>query len=343
MRILVQIGHPAHVHFFKNFMWEAQKRGHEIFISAIDKEVTLDLLRKYNFNYDVSEKKRNNFFGNVIQLVKGDLKTYKMQKQHDIDLIIGIPNEFGAHVSKITKAKSIGFTDTEHAKLSNLITFPFIDVICTPSCYKRDIGKKQIRYNGYHELAYLHPNYFTPNPEVLDELGLDKDEPFMILRFVSWNASHDVGQHGINNKVEFVRKLEEYCKVLITSEGELDDTLENYRIRTSPEKLHDLLYYASLYVGDGATTATECAILGTPSIYVSSLVGTMGNFIELENNYGLIFNYSDPDKALDKAVNLIQKPSLKADWKQKRDQLLKDKIDVTAFMVELIENYPNFL
>lgn len=206
----------------------------------------------------------------------------------------------------------------------------------------KNIGEKQIRYNGYHELAYLHPNYFTPNPEVLDELGLNKDETFIILRFVSWNASHDVGQHGINNKIEFVKNLEKYGKVLITSEGELDGLLEKYRIRTSPEKLHDLLYYASLYVGDGATTATECAILGTPSIYVSSLVGTMGNFIELENNYGLIFNYNDPDKALEKAVELIQKPNLKEDWKQKRDQLLKDKIDVTAFMVELIESYPNF-
>lgn len=339
MNILVEIGHPGHVHFFKNFIWEAQKRGHKIFINAINKEVTSDLLKKYDFKSEISKKNKNNLIGNAIQLVKGDLKTYKMQKNHNIDIIVGIPNEFGAHISKITKAKSISFTDTEHAKLSHLITFPFVDVICTPSCFKKNIGKKQFRYNGFHELAYLHPNYFTPNPEVLDELGLNKDEDFIILRFVSWDATHDVGQHGINNKIEFVKKLEKYGRVLITSEGELDDVLEEYRIKAPPDKLHDLLYYASLYVGDGATTAAESAILGTPSIYVSSLVGTMGNFIELEEKYGLLFSYIDSDKALSKAVELMQKPNLKDEWKKKRDQLLKDKIDVTAFMVDFVSKY----
>jgi predicted glycosyltransferase len=87
--------------------------------------------------------------------------------------------------------------------------------------------------------------------------------------------------------------------------------------------------------------ATESAILGTPSIYVSSLVGTMGNFIELEQKYGLIFNYNDPDKAMNKAMELIQKPDIKKEWKKKREKLLTDKIDVTAFVVKLIENYPD--
>ena len=37
---------------------------------------------------------------------------------------------------------------------------------------------------------------------------------------------------------------------------------------------------------------------------------------------------------------LIQKPNLKEEWKKKREKLLKDKIDVTAFMVWFIKNYP---
>jgi len=200
--------------------------------------------------------------------------------------------------------------------------------------------EKQIRYNGYHELAHLHPNYFTPNPAVLDELGLGKDDTFIILRFVSWTASHDIGQHGIRDMTALVRELERYGQVFITSEGRLDGGLAKYQIKVAPEKMHDLLYYASLYAGEGATMASEAAVLGTPSIYVSSLVGTMGNFIELERKYGLVFNYSDPDKTMNKAAELIQEPDLKKEWKKKREQLLEDKIDVTAFMVWFVENYP---
>jgi predicted glycosyltransferase len=245
-----------------------------------------------------------------------------------------------AHVSALINKPSILFNDTEHGTLQNLLSYPFASAICTPSCYTKDLGKKQIRYNGYHELAYLHPNYFTPNSAVLDEMGLSKNDTFVILRFVSWDASPDVGQHGIKNKIALVRELEKYGRVLITSEGRLDGGLAKYQIKVSPEKMHDLLYYASLHVGEGATMATESAILGTPSIYVSSLVGTMGNFIELEQKYGLVFNYNDFDKAMKKAVELIQKPKLKERWREKKEKLLKDKIDVTAFMVWLIEIYP---
>jgi predicted glycosyltransferase len=51
MRIVVDIGHPAHVHLFKNFVWEMQKRGHEILITASKKEVSLRLLDAYGFDY----------------------------------------------------------------------------------------------------------------------------------------------------------------------------------------------------------------------------------------------------------------------------------------------------
>jgi len=200
--------------------------------------------------------------------------------------------------------------------------------------------EKQIRYDGYHELAYLHPNHFTPNPAVLDEIGLGEDDTFIILRFVSWTASHDIGQHSIQDRTALVQELERYGQVFITSEGRLDGGLAKYQIKVAPEKMHDLLYYASLYVGEGATMASEAAVLGTPSIYVSSLVGTMGNFIELEQKYGLVFNYSDSDKTMNKAAELIQEPDLKKEWKKKREKLLEDKIDVTAFMVWFIEKYP---
>ena len=235
---------------------------------------------------------------------------------------------------------SIIFTDSEPAKLANAITFPFANVICTPSCYRDRLDEKQIRYNGYHELAYLHPNRFTPNPAVLDELGLAEGDPFIIVRFVSWQASHDVGQHGIRDKVGLVKALEQYGRVLITSEGALPPELQPYQIRVSPEKLHDLLYYATLYVGEGGTTASEAAVLGTPSIYVSSLVGTMGNFIELEETYDLLYSFTDGSAALGKAIEILQDPASKRKWRVKRERLLADKIDVTAFMVWFVENYP---
>jgi len=340
MRILIDMGHPGHVHFFKNFIWDMETKGHTVLITARNKEITLDLLSKYHFDFIPVGRQKSGKFNLIKEWVLRDLQILKIAREFHPDFLMGIGNPSVAHVAKLLRKRSLVFTDTEHAKFANGVTFPFADVICTPSCFNYDAGPKQVRYNGYHELAYLHPNRFTPNPTVLTEIGLTEDDPFIIVRFVSWEASHDIGQHGIRDKVGLVKALEQYGRVLITSEGTLPEELQSYQIRVSPEKLHDLLYYATLYVGEGGTTASEAAVLGTPSLYVSSLAGTMGNFIELEGTYGLLYSFTDGDAALSKAIEILEDPESKEKWRTKRDRLLADKIDVTAFMVWFVENYP---
>ncbi len=66
----------------------------------------------------------------------------------------------------------------------------------------------------------------------------------------------------------------------------------------------------------------------------------MGNFIELEETYDLLYSFTDGGAALDKAVEILQDPKSKDKWRIKRDRLLTDKIDVTEFMVWFVENYP---
>jgi len=45
MRILVLIGHPAHVHNFRHFISEMEKRGHVLKVLAVEKDISLKLLK----------------------------------------------------------------------------------------------------------------------------------------------------------------------------------------------------------------------------------------------------------------------------------------------------------
>ena len=345
MKILIDIGHPAHVHQFRNAIKILKADGHKIFVTARNKEITLDLLNKFGMNYvEVGRYKKNNT-SKAVEMFRIDYKLYKLAKRFNPDVLIGgVGNVYVAHVSALINKPSILFNDTEHGTLQNLLSYPFASAICTPSCYKKDIGNKQIRYNGYHELAYLHPNYFKPNPAVLDEIGLSKDDTFIILRFVSWTASHDVGYSGltIDTKRKAVKEFEKYGHVFITSESPLSEEFERYRIAVSPEKIHDLMYYATLLYGESATMASECAVLGTHAIY-SDFAGR-GYTDEEEEKYELVFNFKldkeSQRESLEKAVELLENNNLKNIGEKKRKELLKDKIDVTAFMIWFVENYP---
>ncbi|MCG8551062.1 MAG: DUF354 domain-containing protein, partial [Desulfobacterales bacterium] len=288
MRIFIGICHPKDVHFWKHVIHNLEKDGHEVRILAWDKDVTLYLLDTYGFDYEVIGKSYKNFLMKFYDMLRSDVKVLKAAMKFKPDLFIhGDP--YLAHVSTITGKYHIEYCDTDHAKLIHLTTFPFSDVICTPASFNKEVDpKKHLTFNGYSELAYLHPAYFKPNPSVLDELGLKMGERFIVMRFVAWGASHDVNQQGFNSKEEIVEGLEKYGRVFIVSEKELDESLEKYRISIPAQKVHDLLYYATLYIGEGATMASEAAILGTPSIYINTL--RLGYTDEEENEYGLLYN-----------------------------------------------------
>lgn len=340
MKIVVDINHPAHVHFFKYFIWEMEKRGHNVLVTASEKDVTIKLLDNYGFDYINMGSYGTSLVEKLMNVPIKDFKMYKITKSFRPDIFVGLGSIRAAHVAYSMNRPSITLEDTEHSRAQLLLYFPFTSAVLTPSCFKKDLGEKQIRYNGYHELAYLHPKYFKPDSSVLNELDLNDNDILIVVRSVSWTASHDRGQYGIENRVDFIRNLEKYGRVLITSEGTLEKDLEKYRIILPPEKFHDLLYYATLYIGEGATIATEAAVLGTPSIYISSLAGTMGNLDELERKYDLMYSFASSDDALKKAMELLQKMNAKEDWRIKRNRMLKDKIDVTEFLIWFIENYP---
>ncbi len=193
-------------------------------------------------------------------------------------------------------------------------------------------------------MAYLRPKYFNPDKSALDYLGIG-DNKFVILRFSAYDALHDIGQSGFSkeNKIKLVKELEKYCRVFISSEKILPAELDPYKIKIPFHKIHDVLFFADLLICDTGTMATEAGILGTPAIRCQSFVGEkdMGNFNALEKEYRLIFNYKNPEEAIDKAIELIQISNLKKEWLIKKEELLKKTIDVTAFMVWFIENYPD--
>lgn len=335
MNILISIEHPAHVHLFKNLIWALEKDS-RIVIVAFEKDITIDLLDKYNFDYLNLKNYGKSLMAKGIKMPLMSYKLAKIALKNKVDLLMGV-SIFAAQAAFFTMKKSFIFTDTEHAKEQIALFKPFATKILTPDCFLYNLGKKQIRYPGYHELAYLHSNRFKPNPDVLKELGIIESVKFFVVRFVSWEASHDIGQKGLSleNQKKLVDLLSQHGRVIISSEKPLPPYFEPYRMNICPTKIHDLLYYATMYIGEGGTMASEAAVLGTFSIYINSLPA-MGYVKEEIEKYKLIFKSIDFNE-IASFLKQIDFDKVKSESKHKRIQLLKDKIDVTDYMIKLIE------
>jgi uncharacterized protein len=341
MRILVDIVHPADVHFFKYAMKEWCSKGYKILITARNKDITLQLLKAYEFEFTLISSQGKGLLAMAYELAVRNIRLCRIALRFQPDVLIGFSGISVSHVGKLLNIPSIVFYDTEFARLSNALTYPLASVVCTPDCYDGQIGRKHIRFQGYKDLAYLHPARFTPNSQIMQEAGIHPVSRFFIVRFVSWEAAHDVGEKGFSygNKVKFVRELSKYGQVFISSEGSLPIALSSYRLPISIDRMHDLMAFSHLYVGESATMASECAVLGVPAIYISTT--GRGYTTEQEQKYGLVFNFTDEqqDKAFEKMQELLMQSNLREEWLRRRERMLLEKIDVTAWIVKFIEDY----
>lgn len=319
------------------------QKGHDILFVSRNKEIEHKLLDLYNIPYLTRGKGRNGKIGKFIYLIYADLRIFSIAIKFKPDLFLNFLHPYPSQVAKLLNKPSLVFSDTEHANLHHKLTVPYATKIFTPLCYNIDLGEKHIRFNGYMELAYLHPNYFKPDPSILDLLGVKESDKFIIIRFVSWAAAHDFGHTGVSlkNKRKAIKAMSQFAKVFITSEGELPVDLEQYRIKIPFDKMHDAIYFSSLLFGESATMASEAAVLGTPSIFIDN--DGRGYTDEEERKYGLVFNFTESEKdqelAIQKALEIIQDKNGKEKYREIREKLLSDCIDTTQFMVHEVLKY----
>ena len=342
MNILLFVNTPAQVHEFKYVARTLETRGHRIMILARDYECTLPLLDAYGLRYEVYGKAQRRGYRRALELIPYVRKAHRLAGDFKPGILVGT-GIIAAYTSILFRKPCIVFTDTETPSLEQFLYKPFVKAIYTPSCFRKDLGRKHIRYDGFKELAYLHPDYFQPDASIYNLLGINNGEPYVIIRLNPLDAFHDIGIGGFSSedKHRLVQAIEPYARVFISSDAGLEPGLERYTIGIPPHRIHDAEYYAQLLVTDAGTMLTEAAILGTPGIHCSGYVARrcLGNLVELDEKYGLIFNYSNPNQAILKAAELIKQPDLKQQWQEKRQALLADKIDVLKFIVETIEGY----
>ncbi len=141
MRVLVDLVHPAHVHFFRNAISIWKNAGHDVLVTARDKDLAYRLLDLYGIPYVEMGKARHGRIAIALELIYRCWKLWGVTSRFRPDVMLGIAGPGMAHVGWARSIPALVFTDTENAILSNRITFPFATAVHTPACYEnRSVG-----------------------------------------------------------------------------------------------------------------------------------------------------------------------------------------------------------
>lgn len=332
------------MHLFKHFAHEMILKGHQVLFTYRERQFVGELLSHEGFTCKCIGQGYRSRLGKIWGILRFTTLILLKSLKFKPDIFLSHGSMYAAFAAFLLSRQHIAFEDTFNFEQIRLYK-PFTKYILTPDFEHPLHSRKVIPYAGYHELAYLHPHRFKPDMTVLDELGVKAGDKYIIMRFVSWNASHDMGQKGMCNedKIRAVITFEQFARVFISSESPLPLELENRRIKIPPFRMHDAMAYSWLLFGESSTMAEEAAILGIPAIYISSKSTLYTK--HLENDYGLLFNYSgsltDQEMAIEKGVEVLKDTSIREVWKEKQRKILNEKIDLTGFLIWFIENYPD--
>jgi predicted glycosyltransferase len=342
---LFYLGHPAHFHLFKNAMLSLHADQYTVCIKS--KDVLEKLLNEHHIPYinvdRVSASKKEKSKLDIGLAFAGRMwKLAGIIRKKKVKVLAGSAAELAVLGRLLNKTSCIFFEDDfEKVKPFAKIAGPTAThLICPDCCSAWKWNNKKTAYNSYHELAYLHPDHFTPDASKVASL-FDLTKRNFILRFSELGAYHDDGKTGITDELalRLIDLLQPSGNIYITSERPLAEKFEKYRIAIKASDIHHALYYADMFIGDSQTMTAEAAVLGTPAVRFNDFVGELGYLENLEHTYGLTYGIRTKDAALlpEKIQELLAIPDLKKEWASRKEKMLKDKCNFAIWMQDFLE------
>jgi len=337
--ILFDFGHPADIHTFYHAVKILKEDGHFVHISTLDRDIMIELLDSTNLNYGITYRRGAKL--NLLQEIPiRSWQIFRQAQSHSIDVAVSVTNLTVGFPMWLRCKPYIAISDTEQAFNQIRTALPFAKRLITPDSFYHDYGSKQVRYVGTKELAYLHPDVYTPDISVLNEVGISPTERYSILRLSAWRATHDVDKHGLSydEKIAVVNELVKYGKVIVSAEDEVPEEFQHLITNFPKERMHDLMAFASLYIGEGATMAAESCVLGTPAILTNTL--DLGYLRDLQRRE-LMFSSVDGEKVLHKIREILDDPESANNFPERANQFIAESESLTDVLVrEIRQHFP---
>lgn len=344
MKLLIEAHHPGDIHFWKYPIRELNLRGHDVLMIARDRDVMRQLVEAYDWiRYEIPKRRSQKNKFPILELISRQYAIAKAIFRFKPDVVTSL---FGSYCqsASLLGCRNIIFTDSEFQHFNHRIAHPFAHEIHTPKHFYKPLGRKQVLYNGIHELSFLDGRRFEPDIRILESNTGFRPSQYIVIRLSAWNTFHDINHTGIGSRVlSFVNTFKDKYRIVISAEeNHLPEGLRPYAMQFAPEDFHHVLAFARFVLTEGASTASEAACLGVPTVYINS-TEPRGYLEMLERDYGIVRNFRKPEAGIPHAIewlNSIDEHTLNS-LKESRDRMIADHCDVTTYVVETLERSSN--
>jgi hypothetical protein len=322
MKILVDLNHPVDVNFFKNAIALLAKRHNcdiEITLQPRGKLVPILQRELPDYRFTSIGTYRKSLAGKVFGAGYRFARLLSYVRRGGFDAVVSFGGIGVCHATYVLRKPSVIFDDDIEYRIGFYPYKPFATRLVMPH-HIPVRGRNVVKYKGFKELAYLHPNHFKPDEGALREYGVTPGK-YVFVREVSkmsMNYAHlEEGQ------------LADVCRRLRTSGLDVVLSLEDKSLtdlfaphciilQEPVRDIYSLMHFALLAISSGDTMARESCLTGTPAIY------TGGRFMSVNTELikrGIFFE-PDTDHTVMKLVDMIIEQNIKKKTREIMQQAL---------------------
>jgi predicted glycosyltransferase len=305
VRIWVDLTNSPHVLVMRPLIAAMREDGHEVEVTARDFAQTLQLLERFDMDHTAIGRHRGGGLKDkAVGLFDRSLALTRWARKRRFDIALGHGSNDVSVAAKLLRVPAATAFDYEWAKVQHSVNCRLCRSVVVPDAipperlYRYGARGKIRAYEGLKEEYYLAG--FEPSEAVLDELGLDRAEPIMVVRTPPAVSLY----HRFENPLfaAVLERLRGRQAVVLPRTQEQREELVQAGGFIVPEKAIDaqsLIAFSDLVISAGGTMNREAVALGTP-VY-TTFEGKLGAVDEMLLREGRMQRLSNPEEiALEK-------------------------------------------
>jgi predicted glycosyltransferase len=292
VRVWIDISNSPQVPFFRPLISLLEDRGHDVSVTTREYAQTVDLLALHGITHEVVGPRH----GGAGRAGKGRAMAGRLRslrqfaKRRSFDLALSHASHELPLVARSLGVPSAYAFDYEFARTQHGLGCRAARRVVVPDAIPQErldrLGarsSKVRRYPGLKEEYSLHG--FTPDPSVLDELGLDRERVVVVVRTPpEVSLYHRHGNPLFADTLERLGSDRGVSAVVLPRTAEQGDAIRGRKLPSLlvPERAIDalsLVALSDLVVSAGGTMNREAVALGVP-VY-TTFAGRLGAVDEL--------------------------------------------------------------
>jgi hypothetical protein len=269
VRVWVDLTNSPHVLVMRPLIEAMREDGHEVEVTARAFAQTVELLERFEMEHTVigrhrGERRSSKAFG----LASRSFALARWARARRFDVALGHGSNDVTVAAWRLRVPSATAFDYEWAVAQHHVNCHLAQAVVVPEVipperlYRYGARGKLRRYPGLKEEYYLAG--FEPDPEVVGELGLDRDRPIVVVRTPPEVSLY----HRFENPLfaDVLERLRGEQAVVLPRTPQQRDELREHGF-VVPERAIDapsLVALADLVISAGGTMNREAVALGTP-------------------------------------------------------------------------------